>query len=497
MIELKGLHKAFLVLLTILLVILPISPITKLFIQPVAAYTTVGMPECAYSSPVSNGYCFIRGNWTPLVPNSWDEAAECWRNYYIYYPSNNKTYYFCSSRHDLANREVTVIVQWSSSATFYYIREYNLSSYYNQIPNPPNISYPQYNWVMGPRNNTAYGLTLNCGTGLGCNAPFRVISHDPDYYNFLLTYVDLIRNEGGNANYSFNGNGQNDINVALTDGHWNISAVTQDQYAWSSPTPNSGHINFIVDTTPPSVPDMIAEPEYSTGIQNTVSVITSTDAIVGGVEYFFEISTDSTFTAVIQSSGWVNSSLWTFGGIVDPLLDETQYYYRAKARDSQYNESTLGVSTNSIQDSTLPIIQNVTAGPLRISPSNTDNINDFIQLDFEFLEKYPKEVLIEVKDLNDNIIYSDTTDYASLPIPNTTQIANSFTWNGLKSDATIALDGIYNIEISAIDRAGNITVDNSTNVILDNIGATISISNPINGSWFNEDNIVINGQTRS
>ncbi|HPT47453.1 MAG TPA: hypothetical protein PLM07_16340, partial [Candidatus Rifleibacterium sp.] len=111
-----------------------------------------------------------------------------------------------------------------------------------------------------------------------------------------------------------------------------------------------------VDIVAPVAPTMGAEPGYTSGTVNIVSCSTVADDVSGGVTYYFESSTSSTFATVLANSGWLSAPGHTFTGLSDGLT----YYFRVKARDAVYNVGLNSANVSSIQDSFAPTATNYT-----------------------------------------------------------------------------------------------------------------------------------------
>ena len=105
-----------------------------------------------------------------------------------------------------------------------------------------------------------------------------------------------------------------------------------------------------VDTAVPPVPAMGAEPAYSSGTANIVNCSSVVDPVSGGVTYYFECSTSSTFATISANSGWITAPTHTFTG----LTDGTTYYFRVRARDAVLNTCANSAAVNSIQDAFPP-----------------------------------------------------------------------------------------------------------------------------------------------
>lgn len=105
-----------------------------------------------------------------------------------------------------------------------------------------------------------------------------------------------------------------------------------------------------IDIVAPTVPTLNTEPAYSSGTVNIVSCAAVTDALSGGVEYYFARATDAAFTAGLANSGWIATPTYTFAG----LTHGVNYFFKVKARDAVANESAFSPTLSSIQDSNPP-----------------------------------------------------------------------------------------------------------------------------------------------
>jgi hypothetical protein len=203
---------------------------------------------------------------------------------------------------------------------------------------------------------------------------------------------------------------------------------------------------FYVDNESPSIPIIVTELPYTKGLSNTVSCNISTDACVGGVLYWFQKSTDSTFTGAGTTPLWRSSKDTTFTG----LTNGQKYYYRVKACDGIGNVAGWSNITSSIQDNSAPtgsvsINANATftnSSAVSLTLSATDNgsgvshmiiSNDGV-FDTEVWENYSstknwtlvagegiKTVYVKFKDSVENIssLYSDniTVDMTPPSVP--------------------------------------------------------------------------------
>jgi len=111
----------------------------------------------------------------------------------------------------------------------------------------------------------------------------------------------------------------------------------------------------LVDCTGPNDPTLFAEPDFTIGLENTLDW--SDESASGAVLYYIERAQDAGFTTDLQSSGWIALLTHTFAG----LSDDTEYFYRVKAKDALDNESGWSNVESSTQDDNLPVSE---AGPL-------------------------------------------------------------------------------------------------------------------------------------
>jgi hypothetical protein len=112
---------------------------------------------------------------------------------------------------------------------------------------------------------------------------------------------------------------------------------------------------LILDNTPPDVPVLDPEPEFTQGTSNYVSW--SDESATGAVGYCIEASETPTFDVVVGTSGCTPFTYHTFMGLTDGQI----YYYRVKCRDDLWNESDWSETEHSTQDDTPPDTE---AGPL-------------------------------------------------------------------------------------------------------------------------------------
>ncbi len=265
----------------------------------------------------------------------------------------------------------------------------------NTAPSPTELGNPDMGWQLGPAS--AYqGVSCDTtGTGLGCDVSFNTRGTDPDDSFPLTTAVEISRSQGGNANYNYAVSHENWYarSEHLADGNWTWRARTSDTHGavggWSVSK------SFVVDTTAPSQPELLTEPEYSPGTQNTIVSTISTDALIGSVSYEFQISQDPTFTTIVASSGWIDTAEFTFA----TLENEQEYYYRVRARDQLANTTGWSASVSSQQDAVLPLLQNLALSEQVISPKNADGTRDSSELSFDVVETHMSGTTVKMQNI--------------------------------------------------------------------------------------------------
>lgn len=356
----------------------------------------------------------------------------------------------------------------------------------NQIPNQPNLDTPLNGWLLGPSTNGVYSGTTcdTTGTGLGCSVDFRTNAQDPDD-TFPLTNIYEVRSsEGGNADFTNSGEGWQNTSRILTDGHWSWKGYSVDTYGG-----NSGYSpskSFIVDTTSPTVPILNSEPVFTAGVQNTVSSSVVTDAIDTNPMYLFQVSSVADFSTVDFDSGWVSSNSYTFAG----LTDGQTYYYRASSKDSLDNISNWSLIESSTQDATLPSILNISLSESIISSSNQDSLFDESTISFDYADDNILEAKVEIYNSSTTLVNQQTFSSLILPIDTLT-----YTWDGKDSANNFVADDSYNIVVTLTDKAGNVSMDNSLYIVVDNTSPNLTITSPATGAWMNSSTVNITGQT--
>jgi len=112
---------------------------------------------------------------------------------------------------------------------------------------------------------------------------------------------------------------------------------------------------LVLDNTPPNVPVLDPEPEFTPGTTNDVSW--SDESASGAVGYCIQASETPTFDVIVSTSGCTPYTYHTFLGLTDGQI----YYYRVQCRDDLWNVSDWSDTEYSTQDDTPPDTE---AGPV-------------------------------------------------------------------------------------------------------------------------------------
>ncbi len=160
----------------------------------------------------------------------------------------------------------------------------------------------------------------------------------------------------------------------------------------NTPAPWSVADGITCDLSPPPVPVLNPEPEYSSGTSNIVSCPAVTDATSRGERYEFQRATNEAFSAGVVSSGWLVAPVFSFDGMVH----ETKYWFRVRSKDAVENVSAWSATVFSTQDSNPP------TGSYIVDPaSNLDpNVSWSRDTTAAFIAKNLTDDLSGVQDVN-------------------------------------------------------------------------------------------------
>lgn len=205
--------------------------------------------------------------------------------------------------------------------------------------------------------------------------------------------------------------------------------------------------------TPVAVPTMASEPQFTAGTSNTVSW-----AILGSnsYQYYVEIATDSDFSNVVGSSGWVSSLSTTFSDLSSGQI----YYYRVKATNEWGGESGWSNVVYSVQEASAPLITLISV----VKPSNATTETFDPQLPVTITYRIEDNMSVASREI---WVLLPTGEKVSVPY---TPVLNGNIWivniklGDLPKDANGYLFTAYSFYVEAEDNMGNMSWDNSASV---------------------------------
>ncbi len=133
------------------------------------------------------------------------------------------------------------------------------------------------------------------------------------------------------------------------DGTYGFYTVATDNVGNIEVAPGVADASTVVDTTPPNIPTLTAEPLFTAGAVNTV--FSSDESSSGAVSYNFQISQLGDFSVVDSESGNIPGLSYEFTGLTDGVI----YFYRVAAIDNLGNVSGFSPIVSSTQDATAPV----------------------------------------------------------------------------------------------------------------------------------------------
>jgi len=230
-------------------------------------------------------------------------------------------------------------------------------------------------------NDAPAGIAINSplnNTHIASKTPILTVAnaHDPDIYDTVV-YDFVLASDGGFNNVvstltgttsGANGLTSWTVPIQLNDNtvyYWRARA--RDNHNGASSWVNAAFLVNMTNEAPTApVPSNPANGIEITTITPTLSVTNSTDADHDTLSYVFEIDTVNTFnSAYKQSSGTLPEGTNTTSWNPAPLIDNTIYYWRAKASDglAETWSSTGSFFTNTINDPpTAPTVLNPADG---------------------------------------------------------------------------------------------------------------------------------------
>ena len=184
---------------------------------------------------------------------------------------------------------------------------------------------------------------------------------------------------------------------------------------------------FSVEVVSVGTPIIVTEPEYTVGLENMINWNEPDLA----VEYYAEVSTDSTFGTVNDNSGWISERVFTFLN----LDDDTKYYYRVKSKNGVGGEGAWSAAEFSTQDDNAP-----TSRALELPATTTTASFD---IDLEYFDQTSGVDEITLFYRKDDGAWTAYSTFAPV---------SSITFNSLLTGS----DGDYDFYAVAVDTVGNV-----------------------------------------
>jgi len=198
----------------------------------------------------------------------------------------------------------------------------------NSPPSTPQLN-PEPPYTRGWNNTITWWPTLDAGIG---NVSYEYqYSKDPEF-------------PGEFSNFT------SETSVNITDLHWTNYYRVRSVDGLNHTSPWSPIERSTQDSQPPSVPILIAEPEYTQGMDNTIEWHPSIDRGVGVSWYIFECAASAEFGNTTVFTFISSTTTLTARG----LTDRTMYYYRVKAVDALDHYSIWSSLVSSTQDVSPP-----------------------------------------------------------------------------------------------------------------------------------------------
>ncbi len=202
----------------------------------------------------------------------------------------------------------------------------------NSPPTTPVLS-PEPTFTAGTSNAISWGASTDAGVG---------------GVTYQLQYSDTPAFTGGGTVLLAGATSPATVSGLANAGTYFFRVRALDSFAFTSSWSSTEYSTQ--DSVGPTVPTLTAEASFTPGTSNSLSWSVSTDAGIGGIQYWAEYATSPAFTTILGNTGWTSQTSTTFFG----LTDGTRYYFRAKARDAFLQESAFSSSVNSQQDASPP-----------------------------------------------------------------------------------------------------------------------------------------------
>jgi fibronectin type 3 domain-containing protein len=174
------------------------------------------------------------------------------------------------------------------------------------------------------------------------------------------------------------------------------------------------------DNSPPSVPNFPQPSDWiQPGSELTMKWDKSTDAGVGGIQYWIEYDNDFLFRSPNGNSGWITATEHTFGD----LAENTWWFFRVRARDAFGHTSAWSSTRWSRLDNSPP-----TTPTMRIEPSYTPGTTNNVQ--------WLGSTDTGVGGVQYQVYVDDSANMASPMASSPWQTALSYTFSGLADGVT-------------------------------------------------------------
>lgn len=270
-------------------------------------------------------------------------------------------------------------------------------------------------------------------------------NNDPITYQLLVSTTEDFTSPAYNYNtissYSYSTN--------IPDGTYYWKVIASDYRTNNRGVSESAIGQFDVDTTPPPIPVLVPEPEYTYGNSNYIYWDISMQNEKYPLSFTVErlnSTTNETVNVTTQELGYNFAN-----------LAEAKYSYRVKTVDKAGNESGWSLPTSSIQDFTPPAISDLAVSERFISPNNSPQTKDFTVISFTNVEANLEKWELLIENEKHEVVkkFEGTENNVKLSWPDSSQKAIA--------------EGSYFVRAVSTDRTGQqsrsatevVTIDNT------------------------------------
>ena len=269
--------------------------------------------------------------------------------------------------------------------------------------------------------------------------------------------------DGNDASGNVVGEGDYRIEIFLIDSAGNIG------------NPNPAVMTVAVDNTPPAITGLLVVPPFFSPMNSNPAYsaamlkynLSESAEVTIKVLDSLNNQVKTVITNIPQSPG-LKSVTWDGKDDTGAFVVDGTYTFDITATDAALNSTT--VTTTVQVDNTGPVVNIVSVTPTPFAPDSIDPT--LRKVDIKYILNDARvlctaEVKIKtrigaiVKDLGSNLV-----------IP--TGVLQTSTWDGKNTLGQIVEDGTYAVHISAVDQAGNPSLDTSAEVYIQNRGPSIT-----------------------